>query len=177
MQKTLLLNSDWTPLRPISWTKAICLWLDDKVEILAEYAEKVYHAIDDWSGKMPAVVRFLKYVSLNKEKVKFSRRNVFARDNFTCSYCGGQPGTENLTYDHVLPRSQGGKTVWDNIVTACIDCNFKKRDRTPTQANMKLKKLPFKPTVRPSFTKLYADNPNTPEEWQSFLYWNVELQT
>jgi 5-methylcytosine-specific restriction endonuclease McrA len=153
------------------------MWLDKKVEILVEYAERVYHAIDDWSGKMPAVVRLLKYVSQHRDKVKFSRRNVFARDYFTCQYCGVQPGTENLTYDHILPRSRGGKTAWDNITTCCFDCNARKSDCTPKEAGMKLRRLPKKPAIRPQLGRLFLNSPNTPDEWRSWLYWEQELQT
>ncbi len=174
--QTLLLNASCEPMKVIPWEKAVCMWLDKKVEIVAEYAERVYREIDEWSGRMPAVVRLLQYVSGHLHKVKFSRRNVFARDFFSCQYCGAQPGTENLTYDHVNPRSRGGKTVWDNIVTACLDCNARKADRTPKEAGMKLKKLPRKPPIRPKLGRMFANMPNTPDEWRDWLYWDGELQ-
>ena len=152
------------------------MWLDDKVEILATYSQRVYDAIRDWCGKMPAVVRLLQYVSLDVKTVKFSRINVFARDNFTCQYCGDQPGTANLTYDHVLPKSRGGKTTWTNIVTACIPCNWKKSDKTPQEAHMKLKTVPYLPKHRPLMRRLAFCAPNSPEEWRDYLYWNNELE-
>jgi len=174
--RTLLLNASCEPLKVIPWEKAVCMWLDKKVEIVEEYAERVYSSIDDWSGRMPAVVRLLKYVSGHKHKVKFSRRNVFARDLFACQYCGAKTGTENLTYDHVIPRSRGGKTVWGNIVTSCLKCNARKADRTPAEAKMVLRVPPRKPHIRPQLGQMFATMPGTPDEWREWLYWDGELE-
>jgi 5-methylcytosine-specific restriction endonuclease McrA len=173
---TLQLNASYEPMRIIPWQDAICMWLKGTVDIVAEYAERVYHAIDGWSGKMPAVIRLKKYISAHRHKVKFSRRNVFGRDFFSCLYCGAQPGTEFLTYDHVTPRSRGGKTTWDNIATCCWDCNEKKADRTPAEAGMSLRRQPVKPKIRPQLG-LSLNLPNTPDEWRDFLYWETELET
>lgn len=176
MNETLLLNASYEPLRILPWERAICLWLDDKVEILATYSERVYDVINDWCGKMPAVVRLLSYVSLNVKTVKFSRINVFGRDKFTCQYCSEKPGTASLTYDHVLPKSRGGKTRWDNIVTCCITCNWKKANNTPEEAGMKLLNKPYTPKRLPLMRKLVMSVPNSPDEWQGYLYWNTELE-
>lgn len=176
MSLTLQLNASYEPMKVISWQEAVSMWVSGKVEIVEEYAERVYRAIEGWSGKMPAVVRLIKYVSSHKYKVKFSRRNVFGRDFFTCQYCGNQPGTEDLTYDHVVPRSQGGKTVWENIVTACLPCNARKANRTPKEAGMPLAKKPAKPKVRP-VSYMFKNLPETPDEWRDYLYWEGELQT
>lgn len=173
--QTLQLNASYEPMRVIPWQRAVCMWLDGKVEILETYAERVYDAINDWCGKKPAVVRLLQYVSTFRHKVKFSRINVFGRDNFTCLYCGDQPGTHELTYDHVLPRSRGGKTNWENIVTSCLPCNSKKGDKIPEEANMSLMSAPKKPSKRPFF-RMKTTKPNTPDEWRDYLYWNTELK-
>lgn len=173
--QTLQLNASYEPMKVIPWQRAICMWLDGKVEIVATYAEKVYDAIKDWSGQMPAVVRLTKYVKMDRHKVKFSRINVFGRDHFTCQYCGCQPGTTNLTYDHVTPRSRGGKTCWENIVTACLECNSNKADRTPEEAKMPLRTKPVKPSARPH-VRTVLSAPNTPDEWRDYLYWNSELE-
>lgn len=175
MTLTLQLNASYEPMRIISWQDAIGMWLKGTVDIVAEYAERVYRAIDGWSGKMPAVVRLKSYVATHKHKVKFSRMNVFGRDNFRCQYCGVMPGTEGLTYDHVIPRSRGGKTTWENIVSACECCNRKKADRTPREAGMRLLKVPVKPTRRPK-KSLLLDHPNTPDEWRDYIYWEGELE-
>lgn len=172
---TLQLNASYEPMRVIPWQDAIGMWLKGTVEIVAEYAERVYRAIDGWSGRMPAVIRLKRYISEHKHKVKFSRRNVFGRDSYACLYCGVQPGSEELTYDHVLPRSRGGKTTWENIATCCWDCNEKKADRTPDEARMVLRVKPYKPTMRPMLG-LALNMPHTPDEWRDFLYWETELE-
>lgn len=174
--ETLLLNASYEPMRVMSWERAICMWLDDKVEILATYSERVYDALKDWCGNMPAVVRLLKYVVLEVKTVKFSRINVFGRDSFACQYCGVQPGTASLTYDHVTPKSRGGQTKWDNIVTCCIQCNWQKADRTPQEAGMKLKSKPYCPDRKPLMRRLVFSAPNTPDEWRDYLYWQTELE-
>jgi 5-methylcytosine-specific restriction endonuclease McrA len=152
------------------------MWLDDKVEILSTYSERVYDALKDWSGNMPAVVRLLKYVSLSVKTVKFSRINVFGRDKFTCQYCDVQPGTADLTYDHVTPKSRGGATKWENIATCCIECNWKKADRTPEEAGMILKNKPYRPDRQPLMRRLVFAAPNSPDEWRDYLYWQTELE-
>ena len=174
--ETLLLNASYEPMRNVSWERAICMWLDDKVEILSTYSERVYDALKDWCGNMPAVVRLLKYVVLDVKTVKFSRINVFGRDQFTCQYCGVQPGTADLTYDHVLPKSRGGATKWENIATCCIECNWKKADRTPEEAGMRLKSKPYCPDRKPLMRRLVFAAPNSPSEWTDYLYWTTELE-
>jgi len=172
--KTLLLNSTFEPLKIISWQRAIVLWFEDKVEIVSEYEDFDLTSMSI-TIKCPAVVRLLQYVNGSKHRIKFSRVNVFSRDKYTCLYCGVQPGTTNLTYDHVIPRSRGGKTVWDNIATACIRCNSKKSNKTPAEAKMVLRQKPAKPSS-PPYTKFVVGLPSTPEQWKSWVYWNVELE-
>lgn len=172
--KTLLLNATYEPLRVISWQRAVILWFEDKVEVLKEYDDFELTSMS-FTIKCPAVVRLLEYVSTKKHRVKFSRVNVFSRDNYECQYCGSKPGTSSLTYDHVVPRSKGGKTVWENIATCCIKCNARKADRTPEEANMKLRKKPVKPNWSPR-TRLIVALPKTPDCWRDYLYWNQELE-
>jgi len=126
---------------------------------------------------MPAVVRLLRRVA-RKKAVKFSRMNVLTRDDWTCQYCGrryfGQAG--KLNYDHVTPRSQGGKTVWENIVTACYPCNDRKRDRTPQQAGMHLRKRPEKPRSLPVVAFHFEPGESIPDAWRNFVYWHGALE-
>lgn len=94
----------------------------------------------------------------------------------TCQYCGKQPGSEELTIDHVVPRAQGGQSNWTNCVLACVDCNSRKAARTPAEARMKLRKQP----VRPNWKPIYAQRMNRIQSWNKFIseaYWNVELET
>lgn len=171
---TLLLNSTYEPLKVIPWQRAISLWFTDKVEIVEEYNDFDLKSVSI-TMKCPAVVRLLRYVRGNRTKVKFSRLNVFSRDKFTCQYCGSQPGTKDLTYDHVLPRARGGKTTWENIVTCCVPCNSKKADRTPKEARMTLLKTPVKPSAR-AYNRITIQIPKTPAAWRDYLYWEQELE-
>lgn len=171
---TLLLNADDQALKVIPWQRAVHMWFSEKVEIVEEYDDFELRSMSI-TIKCPAVVRLLKYVKRDDRRVKFSRVNVFGRDNFQCQYCLLQPGTPELTYDHVVPSAQGGKTTWTNIVTACVSCNSKKGNRTPKTAGMRLRKLPVRPKERP-FNKFVLNIPKTPEAWRSYLYWNQELE-
>jgi len=172
--RTLLLNSTYEPLRVISWQRAVILWFEGKVEIVEEYSDFQLTSMSV-NIKCPAVVRLFEYVNGKRHRVKFSRVNVFSRDRYTCQYCGDKPGTAGLTYDHVVPRSKGGKTVWENIATCCIPCNSRKADRTPVEAKMSLRSKPEKPDWTPR-AKLIIGLPTTPDQWRDYLYWNSELE-
>ena len=101
------------------------------------------------------------------------RFEIFKRDSFTCQYCGQRMDTEDLTFDHVVPRAAGGKTTWENIVTCCVSCNHAKADRTPEQARMRLRRRPTKPRYLPIVT-VQMNRRHVPEEWRP--YWNVALE-
>src|SRR5438132_1401715 len=129
MNATLLLNASYEPLRIISWKKALTLFFAGKVEVIEEYDQQV-HAIT-FAIKLPSIIRLLKYVRVkNLNRVKFSRANIYARDDYTCQYCGKKFPSEDLTFDHVLPVAMGGQKRWDNIVAACFRCNQKKCSST-----------------------------------------------
>ena len=125
--------------------------------------------------RVPEVIVLADYDRLPTAAVSFSRRNIFKRDHWACQYCGCQPGSEELTIDHVVPRSQGGTSTWENCVLACIGCNKRKADRTPHQAGMRLRKVPVRPTWKP----IYARDSVRIESWSKFIsetYWNVPLE-
>jgi 5-methylcytosine-specific restriction endonuclease McrA len=129
--------------------------------------------------RVPRVVVLSAYEHLPKGKVRFSRLNIYARDHDTCQYCGRQMARSELNLDHVVPRSQGGKTSWENVVCSCVPCNLSKGGRTPEQAGIKLLKKPARPRWTPLFRG--AARRMTYREWLPFLgaadaaYWNVEL--
>ena len=133
----------------------------------------------DRTIRVPRVLVLGAYDHLPRAKVRFSRLNIYARDNDTCQYCAKQLPRSELNLDHVSPRTQGGKTTWENVVCSCVPCNLKKGGRTPEQAGMRLLKKP----VRPRWTPLFrgAIRKITYREWLPFLhladvsYWNVEL--
>jgi 5-methylcytosine-specific restriction endonuclease McrA len=126
---------------------------------------------------VPRIIRLLGYDKLPRQEVKFNRRNIFARDAGRCQYCGKKFHTSELSLDHIHPRSQGGKTTWDNIVTCCVKCNVRKGGRTPEQANMKLLSKPVKPKRSPVINVRLSDRRYA--SWKQFLdeaYWTVELK-
>ncbi len=172
MENVLLLNITYEPLRIINWKKAVTLLLLGKVEVLEEYGREI-RAVS-FSIRLPSVVRLLRMVKYPKSEVKFSRQNIYARDKYRCQYCGERYPSEELTYDHVIPRSRGGKTEWTNIVTCCVDCNRKKGGRTPKEAGMKLVRKPTKPTWMPAL-RITIGFREVPQCWRDYLYWNVEL--
>lgn len=166
---TLLLNADYRPLQAISWKRAVCLWYDDKVEIIEEYPDIDINSVS-FSMKCPAVVKLNIYKKSKKNnKVKFSRYNVFYRDNFQCQYCGDIKEADDLTFDHVIPRSHGGKTEWTNIVTACHPCNTKKGSKLLSELNFELKKIPTEPKVS-EITKHGSLCYKTPEIWKNYIF-------
>jgi 5-methylcytosine-specific restriction endonuclease McrA len=127
--------------------------------------------------RVPEVVVLTNYDSTPDKHLAFSRSNIYKRDKYTCQYCSVRPGASELTIDHIMPRSRGGKSSWLNCVIACIVCNRKKADRTLAQSGMKLKRLPVKPEWSPRI--VLAKVRNIPVSWERFVsdaYWNVELK-
>ena len=172
MEQVLLLNISYEPLKIINWQKAITMLCLGKVEVIEEYARNI-HSIS-FTIKLPAVVRLLKVVKRNSSPVKFSRQNIYARDRYKCQYCGSRFPAEDLTYDHILPKSRGGRTEWENIVTCCMKCNRKKGGRTPREASMKLIRPPVRPTWVPA-VRLTIGFKEVPQSWRDYLYWHIEL--
>ena len=171
---TLLLNSTYEPLKVISWQRAITLAWVGKVEIVRSYERDIRSVTLKF--RMPAVVRLLRFIRRKRPQVSFSRKNLFLRDHGACQYCGVAREPGELTYDHVLPRSQGGTTDWTNIVTCCVDCNRKKGGRTPEQAGMKLRKLPRRPEELPGAFSITVSLNAAPEAWRDFLAWQLKAE-
>ncbi|TCD06768.1 HNH endonuclease [Erythrobacteraceae bacterium CFH 75059] len=173
---TLVLNADFTPLSyyPLSvwpWQTAIKAVFLDRVSIIASYERAVHSPSLDM--KIPSVIALKQFVKPSAFP-PFTRFNVFLRDRFACQYCGR---TEPLTFDHVVPRRLGGRTTWENIVTACAPCNMKKGGRTPAQARMMLHLAPVRPTSwqLQQHGRCYPPN-YLHETWRDWLYWDVELE-
>lgn len=172
MQQTLLLSQGFEPIKTISWQRAVTLLSLGKVEIVEEYDGFVRSSKVVF--KMPAVVRLLRAFKRFRKPVKFSRISIFARDKYTCQYCGKCFPISDLTFDHVTPRNHGGRTEWTNITTCCGPCNIWKANRTPKEAGMKLLSVPTQPKWVPAM-ELRLSGRSTPEEWLSYLYWNSDL--
>lgn len=172
LELTLVLNASYEPLRVVPWQRAISLLWLDKAEVVESYDQRIHSP--SFTMAIPAVIRFLHLVKRWRSRPKFSRHNIYARDNFACQYCGKRFPTDALTFDHVIPRVRGGKTSWDNIVTACIECNREKGGRTPREASMPLRKPPREPIFH-STLLLRHQQGVIPESWRDYLYWHGKL--
>jgi 5-methylcytosine-specific restriction endonuclease McrA len=161
-RKVLILNQDYRAITVCSVHRAFLLVYCEKAEMVAE-ARSTYLRTMSRSFPAPSIIRLLKYVHIPYKGVILNRQNIFRRDRFTCQYCG--VGTE-LTIDHVLPRSRGGPSSWENLVTACKLCNSRKGDNTPEEAAMPLIQKPFKPSFF-MFLKNYSGQVD--EEWLMYL--------
>ena len=144
MGDVLVLNATYEPLSVVSVKRAIILLLKEKAELI-EAAEARLRS-ENFSLPRPLVIRLVYFVKIpHRISLPVTRRGVLARDHYTCQYCQGTPARKNLTVDHVLPRSRGGKTTWENVVAACEKCNGRKGSRTPVEASMKLAAQPKRP--------------------------------
>jgi 5-methylcytosine-specific restriction endonuclease McrA len=191
----LVLNRNWVAIQTTTVKEAIGLVAKGSARII-EPDSFVAHDLETWNDVSRAKARFggavirsarleiappevillTAYEGMGERAVVFSRRNLFKRDRFTCQYCGAQPGPEELTIDHVAPRSRGGVSSWENCALACVACNKRKADRTPAEAGMTLRRAPRKPSWR----SLARIEPRVQREsWEQFLsraYWEVELE-
>jgi 5-methylcytosine-specific restriction endonuclease McrA len=172
----LVLNADYRPLSyyPLSlWSwqdaiKAVCL---DRVNIVSEYDRVIKSP--SFELRLPSVVSLKSYIQPATHPA-FTRFNVFLRDNFRCQYCGSK---HDLTFDHVIPRSKGGRTTWENVVAACSPCNLRKANKMPRDIGMFPSQEPYQPTA----FDLQANGRKFPpnhlhESWMDYLYWDIELE-
>jgi 5-methylcytosine-specific restriction endonuclease McrA len=203
----LMLNAHYMALRVVSARRAFSLLFkeDENSHPIAEVVhvdngKYVSYSFEDWAElsrfrkefepaehdwirtvrfdiAVPRIIRVLTYNRIPRQEVKFNRRNIYARDDNKCQYCGKKFATADLSLDHVIPRSQGGQTTWDNLVCCCLRCNVKKGGRTPAQAGMHLITKPVKPARSPVLSIKLSEAKY--HSWRQFLdhaYWNVELK-
>jgi len=172
----LVLNADYTPLSyyPLSlwpWQTAIKAIFLERVDVVATYERLVHSPSLDM--QIPSVIALRQYVKPS-EFPAFTRFNVFLRDRFACQYCGSE---RDLTFDHLVPRSRGGHTTWDNVVTACAPCNLRKGGLGPAEARMWPAQMPFQPSVAALHNNGRHFPPNyLHESWMDYLYWDTELE-
>lgn len=182
--KCLVLNGDYSPLGIIDWKKALTWSVKYEqrsrhgIEIIDFYKNDCVIGANSKKYPIPSVVKTNRYFRINHQHVNFSRKNLFIRDDYTCQYCGNKKDINKLTYDHVIPRSlwkhkTSSPTCWTNIVTACVECNHKKGNRTPKQANMPLLNPPIVPKKNikylPVSHHLSTIRQDIPEEWRIYL--------
>lgn len=149
MDRCIVLNGDYTFLNTVGWKRAICLAMTGKTEVLKYDESRFVRCVDGSEMHIPLVMRLIKVIRMiYKNKVPFTKKNVMVRDNYTCQYCGAK--TE-MTIDHVIPSSRGGKNAFENCVAACRSCNNRKDRRTPSEAHMYPRKQPIAPTISEFF--------------------------
>jgi 5-methylcytosine-specific restriction endonuclease McrA len=163
--KTLLLSASWFPIRVISWERAIKMRFEETADVVAEYTTSVSSPSVTW--KIPAVVRERRQTKV-KHVIRFSRANVYLRDGYRCQYCGDKHEAKGLTYDHVVPRCEGGKTDWLNVVAACHFCNSAKGSKSCDEWGHWPAKDPVRPKYLPAARPM-IDPRSAPAEWLAFL--------
>lgn len=163
--KVLVLNQDYQAISVCSVERAFVLVFLKKAELVSDLAAKQIRSVGA-AFQYPSIIRLYRYVQIPYKKVALSRVNVYKRDAYRCQYCSSR---DDLTLDHILPRSRGGKDTWTNLVTACQKCNTMKGDRTPAEADMPLLMKPY----RPSFIMYLRDfSGNVHEAWKPYLLMN-----
>jgi 5-methylcytosine-specific restriction endonuclease McrA len=159
----LVLNATYEPINVCTVRRAVVLLLKEKAEMI-ERGEWELHSVSSTIAR-PTVIRLITYVRIPRDthRRKITRRAVFARDDWTCQYCGAR---SNLTVDHVVPRSKGGTSSWDNIVASCAPCNRRKGNALPRQAGMHLLKAPRTPSPH---VFIHVASPTIPADWRQYL--------
>ncbi|CAN1213189.1 HNH endonuclease [Tumidithrix helvetica PCC 7403] len=162
MAKVLVLNASYEPLNITSWQRAVVLLIKGKAEQVEHNGKMLYPDFP-----LPTVIRLLHYITLPYKEVPLTRRNILHRDNHSCQYCSYTG--DDLTLDHVIPKSRRGGETWDNIVTACVRCNVKKGNRTPKEASMPLRKAPRRPHSGLYFEVTKYLRSGGHQEWRKYL--------
>lgn len=160
--QVLVLNQDYQAISLCDPERALVLVMLRKAEMITDVPERRFRSVSE-EFSFPSIIRLYRYVKLPFKKVSLSRQNIFKRDGNRCVYCGSR---ERLTVDHVVPRAQGGRTVWNNLVTACYKCNSQKGDLTPEQAGMPLAYQPFRPSFIMYLSKYSG---KVKEDWKPYL--------
>lgn len=161
----LVLNHNYEPLNVCNIRRAIVLVISGKAEVLEAYAAAVTSARQQFDA--PSVIRLVYLIRRPRPKVKLCRREIFIRDDFTCQYCGSR--TNDLTIDHVMPRSRGGPHSWENLVSACRTCNHRKGGKTLAEARLKLRREPVEPRPGRYYTIQRSVNARVNEGWLKFI--------
>ena len=195
-QHVLVLNRLWQAVNVCTARRALTLLFQGHAQVVLDRSDGSFQTFNfnEWHHlsqhephsesvrtvsfriRVPRVILLIVYDHVPKKEVKFTRQNIFARDQDTCQYCGQVHDRNDLNLDHVIPRDRGGPTSWENIVCSCIPCNTRKGNRLPNEARMQLIRMPKRPKWRPFVHISISNAPH--ESWKHFLdiaYWNVEL--
>ncbi len=198
MSEVLVLNKNFYAIQITSWRRAIGLLYIEHADVVdqeyrtynfSDWCEMSRYVKEHPSGFIrtptfrfvfPEVIALKFYDKLPAAEVKFTRKNIYEHYRHRCCYCGKKLPTSELNLDHVVPRSRGGKTTWDNIITSCVKCNIKKGNKLPSEAGMKLLIVPSRPRWSGAFSLALRANIRMKSSWQKFIdsvYWNIELDS
>jgi len=145
MTQCVLLNADYSFMNIVDWKRACRLLANNKVTVVS-YSERWIKGAEGFTTRLPSVMKLVKLIrAVYRARVPFSKKNVLVRDGFSCGYCGLRCG--KMTIDHIIPKSRGGPSTFENCVSSCRNCNNKKGGRTPSEARMFLKRRPYQPTI------------------------------
>ena len=193
-QQVLVLNKHWVAVHVCTVRRALTLLFQELARVvtedfetydfqswreLSEFADGTHPIIHTPNFQMllPSVIVLSRYQKCPPRIIRFNRRNIFVRDQHTCQYCGRTPREDDLTIDHIIPKSRGGHTVWENVALACTTCNTKKGDRLPSECGMHPIRTPKKPSWLTTLTSIHLDEDNR-SLWQKFVdtaYWETNL--
>ncbi|MEE2886898.1 MAG: HNH endonuclease [Planctomycetota bacterium] len=191
-QPTLVLNKGWFAIDTTSVRNALGLLFSGAAKAVRPENYEM-HCFDSWADltvpaeepcvrtvslriRVPEVIVLTRYDRIPACHVPFSRRNLYRRDKYTCQYCGGRPGSRELSIDHMMPLSRGGRSDWTNCVLACTSCNHRKANRTPREAHMKIQKTPVAPNWTPLLEVPIARVKQSWEKFVSDRYWDLPLE-
>jgi 5-methylcytosine-specific restriction endonuclease McrA len=179
--ETLVLNISYMPIDRVPWTEAVVACVTGRAEIVEAYPNALVRSAHQ-AFPMPSIIRFVTRAVFRQRQVRFNRHNVWLRDKGICQFCGEALKKAEFTYDHVVPQSRGGRTIWTNIVCACMDCNRLKANRTPEEAKMRLLAKPVVPLQLPGqLSPLLTWREGMPLAWrdylQSYRYWHQTLDS
>lgn len=166
-RSVLVLNQNYEPINVCNARRAVKLIFKNKAEVIEDSPYIMSSATLNFT--VPSVIRLYQFIRRPHMRVTFNRRNVLRRDGYTCQYCGDKPGISNLTIDHIIPRSKGGRHTWHNVVAACKRCNNVKANQTPRQANMPLLRKPKDPSIYPAML-LRWHTTVTPTNWKTYFF-------
>ncbi len=194
--QTLVLNRAFFPVHITSWRRALSLVYDDAARVVDQdfrtYSFADWRELSQARGadpfgvvhtpsfaiRIPEVIALARYDRVPPTRVKFTRRNLYTHYGHRCCYCGRTFASNELNLEHVIPRSRGGKSVWENVVTACVPCNVKKSNRTPHEAGMNLLVSPTRPKARGAAALIFRPGVKMRASWQRFVdvtYWDSEI--
>jgi 5-methylcytosine-specific restriction endonuclease McrA len=174
MTQCVVLNADYSFLNVVDWKRAVCLLVKDKVKVL-RYSTKTVMTGEGVSVRVPLIMRLIRFIRMvYRSRVPFSKKNVFIRDGFRCAYCQSHSG--RLTIDHIVPKSRSGRTEFENCVTACIECNHKKGNQLPSEAQMYPQVKAYQPTIS-EFLQLKVKQLGFDEMLQNMLEWSSQPET